>query len=59
MATRTMGVASKLRGMKGGRAGEVERVADFNTHSSRPPIPRESIHQSINQSSTFYKHMSQ
>ena len=39
MATRTMGVASKLSGMKGGQAGEVEMVADFSTKSSRPPIP--------------------
>lgn len=29
MATRTMGVASKLSGVKGGQAGEVDRVADF------------------------------
>lgn len=39
MATRTIGVASKLRGVKGQQAGEVERVADFKTFSSRPPIP--------------------
>lgn len=39
MATRTMGVASKLSGVKGGQAGLVDRVADFKTHSSRPPIP--------------------
>ena len=39
MATRTMGVASKLRGVKGGQAGEVEMVADLSTKSSRPPIP--------------------
>lgn len=39
MATRTMGVASKLSGVKGEQAGEVDRVADFKTHSSRPPIP--------------------
>lgn len=29
MATRTMGVASKLSGVNGGQAGEVDRVADF------------------------------
>lgn len=39
MATRTIGVASKLSGVKGQQAGEVERVADFNTFPSRPPIP--------------------
>lgn len=39
MATRTMGVASKLSGVKGGQAGDVDRVADFKMYSSRPPIP--------------------
>jgi len=35
-----MGVASKLSGVKGGQAGEIDRVADFKTHSSSPPIPK-------------------
>lgn len=39
MATRTMGVASKLSGVKGGQAGAVDSVADFKTNSSSPPIP--------------------
>lgn len=39
MATRTIGVASKLSGVNGQQAGEVERAADFRTHPSRPPIP--------------------
>lgn len=39
MATLTMGVASKLSGVKGGQAGEVDSVADFKTNSSSPPIP--------------------
>lgn len=39
MATRTMGVASKLSGVKGEQAGVEDRVADFRTCSSRPPIP--------------------
>lgn len=34
-----MGVASKLRGVKGGHAAEVEMVADFRINSSIPPIP--------------------
>lgn len=41
MATRTMGVASMLMGVKGGHAGETDSVADFRTKSSRPPIPEE------------------
>lgn len=36
-----MGVASKLRGVKGGHAAEVEMVADFKINSSIPPIPVE------------------
>lgn len=47
-ATRTMGVASKCRAVKGGQAGDVERVADFKMHSSRPPIPRRYKDKSIN-----------
>lgn len=39
MATRTMGVASKLSGVKGEQAGVDDSVADFRTWSSRPPIP--------------------
>lgn len=39
IAIRTMGVASKLSGMKGEQAGVVDKVADFKTESSRPPIP--------------------
>lgn len=39
MATRTMGVASKLSGVNGGQAGAVDSVADFKTYSSSPPIP--------------------
>lgn len=39
IATRTMGVASKLSGVKGEQAGEVDKVADFKMHFSRPPIP--------------------
>lgn len=38
-ATRTIGVASKLRGVNGGQAGDVDSVADFSTKSCRPPIP--------------------
>lgn len=39
IATLTMGVASKLSGVKGGHAAEVEMVADFRINSSIPPIP--------------------
>lgn len=38
-ATRTIGVASKLRGMNGGHAGDVDNVADLRTNSSKPPMP--------------------
>lgn len=38
-ATRTIGVASKLRGVNGGQAGDVDSVADLSTKSCRPPIP--------------------
>lgn len=33
IATLTIGVASKLRGMNGGQDGEVHSVADFSTKS--------------------------
>lgn len=36
-----MGVASKLSGVNGGHAAEVEMVADFRINSSMPPIPVE------------------
>ncbi|KAF3833348.1 hypothetical protein F7725_027013 [Dissostichus mawsoni] len=55
MATRTMGMASMLRGMKGGQAGEVDRVADFKTHSSRPPIPEERGEKNIYSKQALYK----
>jgi len=42
-ATRTIGVASKLRGVNGGQAGDVESVADFSTKSCRPPIPNRNL----------------
>jgi len=29
-----------LRGVKGGQAGDVDKVADFRTKSCRPPIPK-------------------
>lgn len=38
-----MGVASKLSGVKGGHAAEVEMVADFRINSSIPLIPVEAI----------------
>lgn len=41
IATLTMGVASKLIGVKGGQAGDVEMVADLRMNSSMPPIPAE------------------
>lgn len=47
-ATRTMGEASKLSGVKGGQAGEVDKVADFKTLSSRPPIPGKGWEENIN-----------
>lgn len=39
-ATRTIGVASKLRGVNGGQAGDEDSVADFSTNSCSPPIPK-------------------
>ena len=38
-ATRTMGKASRFRGKNGGQTAVEESVADFNTCSSKPPIP--------------------
>lgn len=32
-------MASKLRGMNGGHAGDVDNVADLRTNSSKPPMP--------------------
>ena len=46
IATRTIGDASKFTGVKGGQAKDIDRVADFKTQSSKPPIP-ERQHKSI------------